>query len=195
MAEHPRVVEASLRSFFCAYPAYVEEPFRLGQLVAVREGAWPVLGVVVDVASGPEDPTRPLQPPPGAAGRSAAEVFANEPHVRLLLRTRVTIVSCAYVEGETCRSGPPPVPPPLLACAEAASGAETIAATSDGAFLAPLVASPLCDDAVIAAALRLAAVAHGPGAREFTLDAGKELARLLRADPARLASILRAVTA
>jgi hypothetical protein len=191
--ESPRVVDASLRSFVCAYPQYVEEPFRLGQLVVVREGRFPVFGVVADVASGPEDPTRPLQPPAGAGDRSAAEVFAGEPHVRLLLRTRVTVVSCAYVEGEACRAAPPPLPPPLFALVEAPSGPETVAATGRGGFLAALAASPLCDDTVIAATLRLSALAHGPAARTFVVDAGKELARLLKAEPARLASILRGV--
>lgn len=191
--ELPRVVEAALRSFVCAYPQYVEEPFRLGQLVAVREGRFPVFGVVADVASGPEDPTRPLQPPVGAGDRSAAEVFAGEPHVRLLLRTRVTVVSCAYVEGEACRAAPPPLPPPLFALVEESSAPETVAATERGAFLAALVASPLCDDAVISATLRQAALAHGPAARPFVIDAGKELARLMKAEPARLGSILRGV--
>ena len=193
MAEQARVVEASLRSFVCAYGGYVEEPFQLGQMVAVREGAWPVLGVVADVSSGPEDPTRPLQPPVAAGSRSAAELLAGEPHVRLLLRTRVTVVSCAWIEGDLCHAGPSPVPPPLLALVDEATAPETVGATLSGAFLAPLVASSQCDDAVIAAALRLTSEAHGPVARAFVVDAGKELARLLKADPARLGSILRGV--
>ena len=56
-----------------------------------------------------------------------------------------------------------------------------------------LVASPACDDSVIAAAIRLAATAFGPGSYAFTVRAGKELARLLKAEPARLTSIIRGV--
>lgn len=191
-AEAPRVVEAGLRSFVCAYERYAERPFQLGQIVAVREGPWSILGCVVDTESGPEDPGRPLQAQGGSL--TAAEVFAENPHIRPLLRTHLTVVACGYIEGETARALLPPAPPPLLARVEAATPEEAVVATTDGAFLALLVASAACDDAVLAAVLRAAATAHGTDAREFTVRAGKELARLLRAEPARLASILRGVT-
>ncbi len=192
-SEAPRVVEAGLRSFTCAYERYVEEPFHIGQVVAVREGPVTILGCIADTASGPEDPGRPLQAQGGAL--TAAEVFAENPHIRPLLRTRLTVVACGYIEGEAALALLPPAPPPLLARVEPATAGEVIHATTDGAFLALLTASPLCDDAVLAAALRAAASAHGPEAREFTVRAGKELARLLKAEPARLSSILRGVTA
>lgn len=193
MSGNPRVVESTLRGFVCAYPAYAEQPFALGQLVAVREGPFALFGVTADVASGPEDPSRPLQAR-GDAGQSAADVMSSNPEIRMLLRTRVTVVTCGYIDGEAPRPHLPPSPAPLLALAEVASEAETAGLTSDGAFLAPLIASPLCDDAVIAATLRLAARSFGPGGRDFTVRAGKELARLLKAEPARLTSILRGVT-
>ncbi len=192
MTETPRVVEAGLRDFQCAYEHYVEEPFRLGELIAVREGPCIVFGVVADTQSGAEDPTRPLQSQ-GDPGHTAAEVMAENPHIRPLLRTRVTVVSCGHIEGETPRATLPPTPPPLLARVERATSAETLRITDHGAFLALLVASPTCDDAVIAAAIRSAAVAYAGGAFDFTVRAGKELARLLKAEPSRLASILRGV--
>ena len=190
MTAPPRVVEAGLRTFECAYERYVEEPFRLGQFVAVREGPHTALGVVTDSASGPEDPSRPLQPR-GGAGQTAADVMADNPEIRLLLRTRVSVVACGYIEGEVARPLLPPTPPPLLARVEPATGAETIRLTADGTFLALLVDAPGCDDAAIAAAVRSAAAAYSEGARDFTITAGKELARLLRADPSRLTSIVR----
>jgi hypothetical protein len=186
------VVEAGLRAFTCAYDGYVEEPLPLGCLVAVREGAVTVLGVVADLASGPDDPSRPLQPR-GEPGQAAAEVMAANPEIRLLLRTRMTVVSCGYLEGEAARPLLPPVPPPLLATVERATPAETVALAAEGRFLPALVAAPQSDDAVIGAAIRAAAAAFGPQAGAFTVAAGKELARLLRAEPARLATILRGV--
>jgi hypothetical protein len=186
------VVEAGLRSFQCAHRGYVEEPFGLGQLVVVREGPCIILGVVADVASGPDDPTRPLQAR-GGANQTAAEVMAENPEIRLLLRTRVTVVSCGYFEGEMARALLPPVPPPLLARVEAATAAETVRLTGDAAFIALLVSSPLCDDAVIAASVRSAARSFEARGREFTVRAGKELARLLKAEPSRLTSIIRGV--
>ena len=192
MSDTPRVVEAGLRSYQCAYEGYCESPFSLGQIVAVREGPWPILGVVADAASGPEDPTRPLQAR-GGAGQTAADVMAANPEIRLLLRTHVTVVACGYVEGETVRALLPPTPPPLLARVEQATTAETVRLASDGAFIALLVRSPLCDDSVIAAAIRSAARAFEAGSRDFTVRAGKELARLLKAEPSRLTNIIRGV--
>ena len=188
----PRVIEAGLRSFICAYETYVEDPLSLGQMVIVREGPAAVLGVVADASSGPDDPTRPLQAR-GGPGESAAEVMAANPEVRLLLRTHLTVVCCGHAAGELFRPALPPTPPPLLAIVEPAGRGETAAFAADGSFLAMLVASPLCDDSVLAAAIRGAARAFDLSGHEFTVTAGKELARLLRAEPARLASILRGV--
>ena len=192
MSGQPRVVEAGLRHFVCAYERYEEAPFRLGEIVAVREGTATVLGVVADATSGPEDPSRPLQAR-GEVGQSAADVMEDEPGLRLLLRTQVTVVCCGHVEGELLRVALPPNPPPLLGLVEPASSAETVRVADGGAFLTLLVASPLCDDSVIAAAIRCAARAFDLGAGEFTVTAGKELARLLKAEPSRLTSILREV--
>ncbi|MBI5947903.1 MAG: hypothetical protein HY875_07185 [Chloroflexi bacterium] len=193
MNEAPRVVAAGLRQFQCAYDGYVEAPYELGRMVAVREGSCTVLGIVVDSASGPEDPARPLQPPSGAGGRTAAEVLADNPHIRPLLTTAVTVVACGHIQGEDARATLPPMPPPLLAEVAEANPEEVAHLAQDAAFLSLLVASPACDDSVIAAAVRLAATAFGPGSYAFTVRAGKELARLLKAEPARLTSIIRGV--
>ena len=188
----PRVVESSVRSFVCVYERYEEAPFRLGTLVAVREGSATVLGVVADIESGPEDPTRPLQPR-GNPGQSASDVMADNPELRLLLRTAITIVSCGFVEDGAVRAALPPNPPPLLALVGEASIAEALQIGAEGAFLALLVHSPLCDDPVIAAAIRSVGSAYGAETEAFNVIAGKELARLLRADPSRLTNILRGV--
>ena len=92
----PRVVEASLRSFVCAYERYTDQPFRLGQLVTVREGPWSCLAIVAETESGPADPSRPLQPR-GSAGQTAFVVMDENPELRLLLRTLVTEIGRAHV--------------------------------------------------------------------------------------------------
>lgn len=193
MTALPRVVESGLRQFTCAYAAYVEEPHALGRMVAVREGLGVTLGVVADAASGPEDPSRPIQPR-GQAGQSSAEVMTANPGLRMLLRTRVTVVTCGYIEGETARPVLPPVPAPLLAEVDTATDAEVVRLAQGGAFLALLLAAPACDDSVVAAAIRWAGLACPSGERRaFTVEAGKELARLLKVEPARLTSIIRSV--
>lgn len=190
----PRVIEANLRGFVCAYAHYTETPFQLGEFVVVREGRYPVIGVVASVQSGPEDPSRSLQAR-GAPGETAAEVMRANPEIRLLLRTQVGVVACGFLAGEELRGGLPPLPCPLLAAVEPA-GAEEIAEFAAGCgFLERLVADPEATDSTIAAALRRAAEAMGPARDAFQVAAGKELARLLRADPARLGTILRGVVA
>ncbi len=193
MKDLPRVIEAGLRAFTCAYDRYVDEPLRLGQIVAVREGPGTVFGVIADVVSGPEDPTRPLQP--GGGSQTAAELFAGNPHILPLLKTRLSVVTCGHTDREATLPLLPPSPPPLLALVDEATRDEVARLASDGAFLALLVAAPTADDQVIAAAIRSAAAAFDLAAHEFTVTAGKELARLLRAEPARLATILRSVAA
>lgn len=195
MTSLPRVIEASLRGFTCAYQTYVEEPHPLGRVVAVREGPQTILGVVADTVSGPEDPSRPLQPR-GLAGETSSEVMAGNPGLRLLLRTRITVITCGYIEAETARPLLPPSPPPLLAEVDTATDPETIRIASAGGFLSLLVAAPASDDAVIASAIRAAAAAHPVDLRhDFIVAAGKELARILKAEPSRLTSIIRSIGA
>ena len=190
----PRVIEASLRGFVCAYARYTEAPYRLGEFVVVREGSYPVIGVVASVQSGPEDSSRSLQPR-GAPGETAAEVMRTNPEIRLLLRTQVGVVACGFLDGGVLRGGLPPLPCPLLAAVDLA-GAEEVAEFAAGCgFLERLVADPEATDATISAAVRRAAESMGPATDSFRVAAGKELARLLRADPTRLGTILRGVVA
>jgi len=190
-----RVVAATLRHFDCSYSKYVENPVELGQVVVVREGDAVVYGVVAELESGPEDPTRPLQPI-GRAEESATDVMRAHPHIRQLLRTRVRVITCGHAENGAIRPYLPPVPPPLLARVEPASEEEVRELVAGGHFLAQLLAAPDCDDAVAGAAIRRAmrAFRTAEEAHAFAVEAGKELARILRAEPARLTTILRAAT-
>jgi hypothetical protein len=191
MSGPPRVIEAGLRAFTCAYDGYVQDPFALGTMVAVREGPNGVFGIVAEVTSGPEDPTRPLQPAGGQ--EPAADVFVRNPHILPLLRTTLIAVTCGHVAGEVAAGALPPHPPPLMALVHEATPSEVVRVAAGGAFLSLLTGSPLSDDSVIAASIRLAAPAFDAGRSAFMVEAGKELARLLRAEPARLATILRSV--
>jgi hypothetical protein len=190
-ARPPRVVEAGLRTFACAYDGYVEDPVALGTMVAVREGPNGIFGIVAEVTSGPEDPTRPLHPVGGP--EPAVDVFARNPHILPLLRTTVVAVTCGHVQGEVAVASLPPHPPPLMALVHEATHSEITRIAADGAFLSLLTGSPLSDDSVVAAAIRCAAPAFDDRRSAFMVAAGKELARLLRAEPARLATILRSV--
>lgn len=192
MSETCRVVSASVRAFDGAYARYTSEPFSLGQMLAVREGRYLTFGVVTGSESGPDDPSRPLVPR-GDPGQSASDVMAGNPEIQMLLRTTLSVAICGHIDREIARPVLPPMPPPLLAEVHAADDDEKVRVAGDGRFLVPLVANAAADDAVLAAAIRDVARAAGSGGRPFLVAAGKELARLLKAEPSRLTSILRAV--
>lgn len=191
-ARVPRVVEANLQRIVCAYDGYSENPYALGEFVMVREGQFPTFGVVVTSESGPEDPSRGLQPR-GEPGQTSAEVMEANPEIRLLLRTSIGVATCGYLAEGKPRGGLPPLPVPLLSGVEAATGEDLADFVREASFLEPLVTEPSTSDAAIAAAIRNGAMALGPPGEAFKVRAGKELARLLRADPARLGTILRGV--
>jgi hypothetical protein len=188
------VIEASLRCFRCAYPRYVEEPVSMGEMVAVREGRCTILGAVASIESGPEDPTRPMQPR-GEAGLTAAQVMEANPEIRPLLRTRVHVVICGHAENGRFLAAPPPVPPPLLGEVHRASGEELERAAAGAVFLPLLLGAPDCDDAVAGAVIRamLGTIPDAAARHAYAVTAGKELARLLRADPSRMATIVRSM--
>ena len=192
MNETCRVVAASVRAFDCAYARYTSEPPAPPPMLAVREGRYLTFGVVTGSESGPDDPSRPLVPR-GDPGQSAAAVMAGNPEIELLLRTTLEVAICGHIDREVARPVLPPMPPPLLAEVHAASDEEKVRIADEGRFLVPLLANPAADDAVVAAAIREVARAAGPEGRPFLVAAGKELARLLKAEPSRLTSILRAV--
>jgi hypothetical protein len=188
-----RVIEANLRTFRCAYARYEDSPVEHGALVAVREGMSTVFGVVSNIESGPQDPTRPLatrdQP-----GESADQILADNPELRPLLRTCVDIAICGHVRGEACVPSLPPAPPPLFARVEPASDDEIVRLAEGGRFLPLLVHAAGCDDATIAATCRAVMQAMAETERRgFAVVAGKELARILRAEPARLTTIIRSM--
>ncbi len=187
-----RIVRASVRAFDCAYTRYTSEPFALGQMLAVREGPHVTFGIVTDSESGPDDPSRPLTPR-GQPGQTANDVLTSNPEIEYLLRTTLSAAICGHIEREVAHPLHPPTPPPLLAEVHAASESENVRIAAEGRFLVPLLANPAVDDAVVTAAIRGVAHAAGAGERDFLIAAGKELARLLKAEPARLTSILRAV--
>ena len=119
----------------------------------------------------------------------------DNPEIRLLLRTQLGVVTCGYFNNGVSTAGLPPVPPPLLAAVERATREDVADFVGAGEFLERLVAESVAGDSAIAAAVRSGAEALGNEGDAFKVRAGKELARLLRADPARLGTILRGVAA
>jgi hypothetical protein len=88
----------------------------------------------------------------------------------------------------------PPQPPLSLDVIHTCTTEELVAFTGRfGYFRLVLGSRDLPTDELLAANLRYAAEARGAGGRDFLVDAGRELARLLAMDLSRLDAILRRI--
>ena len=129
----------------------------------------------------------------GRDGMRDRAIFEQNPDLEHLLRTVFSALIVGFAEGSTLRTYLPPSPPPLhwsvVECEEQEVAALT---TRLDYFRTILAANEAPVDALLAANVRQAGVAHLDEAT-FRLRAGRELATLLKHDYPRLTAILRAL--
>jgi len=197
-----QVVQADIAGFTAGCPLHQTPP--LGSLLKVQEGAT-IFAVVRDARTESIDGRPPVA---RLSGETDLESYLEKhPHLRHLLQTTCEAVVVGHQDGDP-RSGAqvrhylPSAPAPLFAPVRLCSAEETARFSQELDFLKLLLASPTHADEMTAACLRRAAAAHatavggsasGGDGRAFLVRAGKELARLLGAEPQRLTSILRRV--
>jgi hypothetical protein len=106
----------------------------------------------------------------------------------------VSVLVVGYSDGGAFRHRLPPQPPLSLDVLHTCAPDELLAFTRQfDYFRLVLESQDLPSDELLAANLRYAAEARGPGGRDFLVDAGRELARLLAYDLQRLDSLLRRI--
>jgi hypothetical protein len=106
----------------------------------------------------------------------------------------VSVLVVGYSDGGAFRHRLPPQPPLSLDVLHTCVADELLAFTAQfDYFRLVLETQDLPSDELLAANLRYAAEARGPGGRDFLVDAGRELARLLAYDLQRLDSLLRRI--
>jgi hypothetical protein len=182
-----QVVRADIAGFTAGCPLHQTPP--LGSLLKVTEGST-IFAVVRDARTESIDGRPPVA---RLSGETNLESYLEKhPHLRHLLQTTCEAVVVGHQDGSGIRHYLPSAPAPLFAPVRLCSDEETACFSRELDFLKLLLASPTHADEMTAACLRRAATAHDD-ARAFLVRAGKELARLLGADPQRLTSILRRV--
>ena len=181
-----QVVRADIAKFTTGCLQLLQTP-PLGSLLKVEEGST-IFAVVCDARTESIDGRPPV---PRLSGETDLESFLEtHPHLRHLLQTTCDAVVVGHQDGSQIRHYLPSAPVPLFAPVRLCSAEEMARFSQKLDFLKLLLAAPTHSDEVTAACLRLAAAAHADG-RAFLVRAGKELARLLGAEPQRLTSILR----
>ena len=192
MNQHPsdtigQVVQADIAGFTAGWPLHQTPP--LGSLLKVDE-AGTIYAVVCNARTESIDGRPPVA---RLSGETDLESYLEKhPHLRHLLQTTCDAVVVGHQDDGQVRHYLPSAPAPLFAPVRVCSPEETARFSQELDFLKLLLASPTHADEMTAACLRRAAAAHTDG-RAFLVRAGKELARLLGAEPQRLTSILRRV--
>jgi len=182
-----QVVQADIAGFTAGCPLHQTPP--LGSLLKVADGGT-IFAVVRDARTESVDGRPPVA---RLSGETDLESYLEKhPHLRHLLQTTCEAIVVGHQDGAQVRHYLPSAPAPLFAPVRLCSTEETARFSQELDFLKLLLASPTHADEMTAACLRRAAAAHADG-RAFLVRAGKELARLLGAEPQRLTSILRRV--
>ena len=182
-----QVVQADIAGFTAGWPLLQTPP--LGSLLKVKDG-----GTIFAVVGNTRTESIDGRPPVARlSGETDLESYLEKhPHIRHLLQTKCEAVVVGHQDGAQIHHYLPSAPAPLFAPVRLCSAEETARFSQELDFLKLLLASPTHSDEMTAACLRRAAAAHADG-RAFLVRAGKELARLLGAEPQRLTSILRRV--
>lgn len=123
------------------------------------------------------------------------EAYVEDQRVNRQVPIEVSVLAVGYRNGAGFQHSLPPQPPITLDRISQCSPAEVLEFTARFDYLRLILASPEAPaDELIAVSLRNAADLRLPEDRAFFLrDAGKELARLLSRDLARLENLLRRI--
>jgi hypothetical protein len=193
------VVETSLTQYIAQTYVLDESP-PFGGLVKVRDrgGRCEIFGVVHHIATGGIDPGRRAV----ARGKSEQpardeQVYSENPQLNRLLRTEfgVTVLGCRKINsaGEIGKMAYifPDYPPPLHYGVSLCATSTLIEFTEESRYLRTLLeAKDAPVEELIAAVLRKGAEARGAWGRDWLVESGRYLARLLKEDYDRLRLIL-----
>jgi hypothetical protein len=162
-----------------------------GSLVKVHAvGGHKVYGLIHDVRMEDDPYVRQLA---SAEELQSLEVIEDQRKNRQV-PIEVGVLVVGFQNGESLYHWLPPQPPLSLNVIHVCTPAELVAFTHEfGYFRLVLDSYDVPADELLAANLRYAAAARDGGGRDFLVDAGWELARLLALDLGRLDGILRRI--
>jgi hypothetical protein len=193
MTDHPitvgRVLRSSTAGFAIGCRVLREDVPEFGAFVQVAQGSAQIMGLIYDVQFVDDPLVRQII----SADSMPAELRLDQS--QRLAPIEISVLVVGFVRDGQVYQHLPPQPPATLDQIVTCTPSEVIAFTREFTFLRTILdARDAPADELVAASLRIAAAAR-PEAdrRSFLLDAGRELARLLSADPVRLEGTLRRI--
>jgi hypothetical protein len=193
MTEQPitvgRVLRSSTSGFSIGCRVLQEDVPEFGAFVKVAQGTTQIMGLIYDVQFVDDPLVRQII----SADSMPTELRLDQSQRLAPIEISVLVVGFAR-EGQV-HQHLPPQPPATLDEIKTCAPGEVVAFTQQFTFLRTILdARDAPADELVAASLRLAAAARPESERRtFLLNAGRELARLLSADPVRLEGILRRI--
>ncbi len=188
-----RVTRCSTRGFVGAVrlPEPDQPSFGLFCQVEAQQGQSQVIGVVYDISVEDDAFARQLATAEGLTPEQLQDTQANRQ-----VPIEFSALAVGYRDGEGIRHALPPQPPATLAEIRPLSPPEVREFSDRLGFLSLILAAPEVPvDELLAAALRQAAAARPEGERRrFLIEAGREIARLLGHDLARLEKVVRSIS-
>ncbi|NPV26455.1 MAG: hypothetical protein HPY81_03150 [Firmicutes bacterium] len=179
------VVEATTNQLV-AQALKLHQPPAFGSFVKTESDYVVTFGVVYEAQTTSLEPNRRST----AYGLSEEELQREQPQIFSLLRTEFKVLTIGFKDSDAWYGYLPPQPPRIHAFVEECTEEEVVGITSNFNYLHTLCFSQAGSDELIAACLRRASQAH-PVPRQYLIDAGKELVRLLKDDYDRFNAILR----
>jgi hypothetical protein len=195
------VIESSTTGFTAgAYELLAAPPF--GALVRAqsRTEGMAIYGLVYEIRTGSKEPGgRALVRGRTYTGRELydAEIYQEHPDLAEVLQTEFSAITVGFVEDDRIYQYLPPQPPPVHYSVYECAGDELVRFTERfDCFRTLLFAYQMPSDELLSAVIRAAARARADlsgGERSYLVQAGREVASLLKDDYDRLTAILRRI--
>jgi len=195
------VIESTTTAFTAgAYELLAAPPFGALVRAQARAEGMVVYGLVYEIRTGSKEPGgRALVRGRTYAGRELydAEIYHEHPDLAEVLQTEFSAITVGFVEDGRIRQYLPPQPPPVHYSVYETTGEELMRFSEVTDFFRTLLfASQIPSDELLAAIIRSAARARAGtagGERAYLVQAGREVASLLKDDYDRLTAILRRI--
>lgn len=183
------ILRSSTTTFTFGYSQPDTPPPSFGSLVQASVGEQLIYGLVYNVVVQDDAFVRQIV----AASENLTEEKIQDMRKRRQVPIEVSVLVIAYRQGDKIFQRIPPRPPGALVPVFACSNEDVSQILAEFHYFRTVLANMECPaEELLAASLRLAASSQLPGqARTYLLQAGRELARLLANEPARLDAILR----
>ena len=188
-----RVLRSNATTFTFGRTARADALPPFGSLVKAQRGRLTLYGLVYDILIADDPFVRQIV----AASDAMSPEKVEDMRQRRQVPVEITALTIAFRQGDALIHGIPPRPPEALQPIFPCESQEVREVLADFAFFRLALACGDCpSDELLAASLIHAAGCQPPGqGRAYLVRAGRELARQLSHDPARLDAMLRRLAA